>query len=85
MGRATIDVNKQKRNRIKNPYIYVISLTNKTSLIIINNQNKFSKRYFVTAETFKNSRIAETGKSIKIIRTYCKFYYTCIKALDFRT
>ena len=54
---------------------------NKNQLIKIN----FQKRYFVTAETFKDSRIAETGKSIKIIRTYCKFYYTCIKALDFRT
>ena len=33
MGRATIDVNKQNWNRIKNPNFYVISLTNKTSLI----------------------------------------------------
>ena len=33
LGRATIDVNKQNWNRIKNPNFYVISLTNKTSLI----------------------------------------------------
>jgi len=33
LGRATIDVNKQNWNRIKNPNFYVISLTNKTSSI----------------------------------------------------
>ncbi len=33
LGRAIIDLNKQNWNRIKNPNFYVMSLTNKTSLI----------------------------------------------------
>ena len=47
-------------------------------------QNKISKRYYVTDQTFKNSKIYEIEKSLRIVRTYCKFYYTCIKALSFR-
>ncbi len=48
-------------------------------------QNKISKRYFVSAETFKKSKIADFEKSARMIRTYCKFYFTSIKALSYKT
>ena len=47
-------------------------------------QNKISKRYFVSSETFKKSKIADLEKSVRMIRTHCKFYFTCIKALNFK-
>ena len=48
-------------------------------------QNKISKRYFVSAETFKKSRIANIEQSVNMIRIYSKFYFTYVKSLLSKT
>ena len=49
------------------------------------NQNKNSKRYFMSSDNINNSPIDIKDKSFEIIKIYSDFFYICVMALSPRT